>query len=217
MPYLRLELLTPGIFESAPYEVVVVRGRDGVPDVYHVQLSPAPLRNIDRSPGGEGRALQPVARQQYLLRKAVHCETPLSTSFRVRALYPVSRASQPLPRYDNPKSQTAPVSYGPVPGFLCDELRPHSRASEPLCNIPTSLCASSWEKNSSPASGTKQTFRSSEPSVLSACCVSCVRLIAWISHCIKRYGEARRGPQRLSGTRFRSAVCLRDPVLLGNR
>src|SRR5215211_1056308 len=116
MPYLRLELLTPGIFESASYEVVVVRGGDSVPDVYHVQLSPAPLREIDRSPGGEGRALQPVARQQYLLRKAVHCETPLPTSFRVRALYPVSRASQPAPGKDNTRTQTAPVSYDPVKG-----------------------------------------------------------------------------------------------------
>src|SRR5829696_2727672 len=84
MPYLRLELLTPGIFESAPYEVVVVRGRDGVPDVYHVQLSPAPLRNIDRSPGGEGRALQPVARQQYLLRKANHCHDMTTPKVRRR-------------------------------------------------------------------------------------------------------------------------------------
>jgi hypothetical protein len=46
-----------------------------VPDVYHVQLSPAPLREIDRRSGGEGRALQPVTRQQNLLRKAVYRKT----------------------------------------------------------------------------------------------------------------------------------------------
>src|SRR5918995_131446 len=96
-PYLSLEPLTPGIFESAPYEVVVVRGGNGVPDVYHVQLCPAPLREIDRRPGGEGRAFQPVSRQQYLLRKAVHCETSLRCTQRLWALYPVSRASQPMP------------------------------------------------------------------------------------------------------------------------
>src|SRR5215218_1626828 len=96
-PYLRLEPLTPGVFQTAPYDVVEVGRGDGAPDVYHVQLSPASLREIDRSPGGEGRALQPVTRQQYLLRKAVQGETPLPTSFRLRALYPVSRASQPLP------------------------------------------------------------------------------------------------------------------------
>ena len=37
----------------------------------------------------------------------------------------------------------------------------HSRTSVPLCNIPTTLCASSWEKNSSSGSGAKHTFRPS--------------------------------------------------------
>ncbi len=49
-----------------------------VSDVYQVQLRPARLREIDRRPGGEGSALQPVGRQQYLLRKAVRRKT-LST------------------------------------------------------------------------------------------------------------------------------------------
>ncbi len=57
-----------------------------------------------------------------------------------------------------PVGQTAPVSYGPVPGYLSGFISPHSRASEPVCNIPTTLCTSSLEKNYSPASGTKHTL-----------------------------------------------------------
>ncbi len=46
---------------------------------------------------------------------------------------------------------------------------------------------------------------------------SCARLNAWICHRIQGHGEARRGPQHHCGTRFRSAVRLRDPVPLDDR
>ena len=75
-PYLLLERPTPGDFESAPFDVTEVGGGDGAPDVDHVQLRPALLREIDRRPSGGGvllrRVARKVARKQYLLRETAH-------------------------------------------------------------------------------------------------------------------------------------------------
>ena len=63
-----------------------------MPGVDDVQLRPAPFREIDRRPSGEGRVLHPIGRKQYLLRETVNFLTHFQPFFELTVF--VSRLSK---------------------------------------------------------------------------------------------------------------------------